>query len=59
MKAPYNHIIDYHLEKDGMDYTDDVNHMMIVREMYIQRLETNRLLKWQRDELILLLKLLS
>ena len=58
MKKPYNYIIDYHFDQ-GINWTDEINRIMTLRDFYIQRLDTNKLLKSHREDLILLLMLLK
>ena len=58
MKTPYNYIIDFHFS-NGLDYSGEVNSIMMLKNHYIQKLTKNRLLKWEREQLILLLNLLD
>lgn len=58
MKKPYNYIIDYHFDS-GINWSEEINRIMTVRDFLIERLNTNKLLKSHREDLILLLMLLK
>lgn len=60
METPYNYLIRYHKEVNNIDYSHEINSIVMMAKLYhIPNLEKNKTLKWQRDELILLLQLLN
>ncbi len=60
MKQPYELLIDYYKEKHGLDYTEEINHLIMTRDYYIDRLEKGKYLsKKDRNNMINLLELLA
>lgn len=59
MKTPYKYIIEFQKETENFDYTDEVNNIIFYRENLIEKLEKNKLKKADRENLILLLELLT
>ena len=55
----YKEIIKRHLEETNMNWDYDINDILFFRETLIKKLENNKLLKKDRESLILLLNLLT
>jgi hypothetical protein len=53
MKKPYHLIIDYYKENNGVDYTEEINEIVMLESVYRERLSSNRPLN-RKDKDILL-----
>ena len=55
---PHESIIKYYKDTDKMDYTHEIDRIIFEKEILRNKLEKNKLLKNDRDQLILLLNLI-
>ena len=58
MKSVLRYIIDYHKSLSNVNYEDEMNRVWILKDYYINKLEKNKMRKSEREDIILLLKLL-
>ena len=58
MKSIIRYIIEYHKSLSNINYEDEINRIWILKDYYIDKLEKNKMRKSEREDLILLLKLL-
>lgn len=58
MQAIIRYIVDYHKHYGNVDYSEEVDRIWILKDYYIEKLEKNKMRKNEREDLILLLKLL-
>lgn len=58
MKSVLRYIIDYHKSLSNVNYEDEMNRVWILKDYYINKLEKNKMSKSEREDIILLLKLL-
>ena len=56
---PYEKIIEYYKEVDGMDYSRELEAIVMLSDYYINKIKSGRLLKKDKEQLVLLLRLLS
>jgi len=57
-KSIIAYIVDYHKSLSNINYEDDVNRIWILKDYYIDKLQKNKMRKDEREDLILLLKLI-
>lgn len=58
MQAIIQYIVDYHKSLSNVNYEKEVHRIWILKDYYIDKLEKNKMRKGEREDLILLLKLL-